>query len=112
GCSPRRAARRRWCARRRRMGGWIGRTPTGGPWMRSNEAEAPQHRVTGEGTPMAIFEMTQAGLAPVAETRFDAEGLRERADLQRLVRENISILEDGLMVVAEEFGEWMDSSRR
>src|SRR5690606_21638779 len=74
--------------------------------------EAPQHRVTGEGTPMAIFEMTQAGLAPVAETRFDAEGLRERADLQRLVRENISILEDGLMVVAEEFGEWMDSSRR
>lgn len=61
---------------------------------------------------MAIFEITQAGLKPVAETRFDAEGLRERADIQRLVRENINILEDGLMVVAEEFGEWMDSSRR
>lgn len=61
---------------------------------------------------MAIFEITQAGLAQVAETRFDAEGLRERADLQRLVRENINILEEGLLVVAEEFGEWMDSNRR
>lgn len=61
---------------------------------------------------MAIFEITQTGLNPVAETRFDAEGLRERADIQRLVRENINVLEDGLMVIAEEFGEWMDSSRR
>lgn len=61
---------------------------------------------------MAIFEITANGLEAVAETRFDTEGLRERADLQRLVRENINILEDGLMVIAEEFGDWIDSNRR
>lgn len=61
---------------------------------------------------MAIFEITQSGLQPINETAFGAEGLRERDDLQRLVRAHIDVLEAGLMVIAEEFGEWMDSNRR
>ncbi len=56
---------------------------------------------------MAIFEIKADGLCAIPETRFDAEGLKERTDLQRLIREHIDVLEEGLMVIAEEFGEWM-----
>lgn len=61
---------------------------------------------------MAIFEIKSDGLHAIAETRFDTEGLKERSDLQRLIRENIDVLGEGLMVIAEEFGEWLDSNRR
>lgn len=36
----------------------------------------------------------------------------ERRDIQQLLKANISVLDDRLMVIAEEFGEWVDSSRR
>lgn len=61
---------------------------------------------------MAIFEINSDGLHAIAETRFDTEGFKERTDLQRLIRDNIEVLEDGLLVIAEEFGEWLDSNRR
>lgn len=38
--------------------------------------------------------------------------MREREDLQRLLRTNIAVLGDDLYVLAEVFGEWEDSSRR
>jgi hypothetical protein len=61
---------------------------------------------------MPLFEVTGSGLRarPVAE--FAELGLYERADLQRLLRDDISALGEDLLVVAEEFGEWEDARRR
>lgn len=61
---------------------------------------------------MAIFEVTSSTFQKVPETTFAQERLLERKDLQRLLRANISGLSPDLLVVAEEFGEWEDSSRR
>jgi hypothetical protein len=60
---------------------------------------------------MPIFELTQNQLKPLVETTFEAEGIKERKDLQRLLREQIGVLDEEIMVVAEEFGDW-DASRR
>lgn len=43
---------------------------------------------------------------------FGALNLRERSDLQRLLREHPEALDDDLMILSEEFGEWEDSRRR
>ena len=61
---------------------------------------------------MPIFQVAQRELKQVAETTFGAEGILERQDLQNMLREQIGVLDDRLMVVAEEFGDWVDSSRR
>jgi hypothetical protein len=61
---------------------------------------------------MTIFQITKDNLVPLTETRFDAEGIYERKDLQRVVREHIEVFGDDLMVIAEEYGEWADSNRR
>ncbi len=61
---------------------------------------------------MTIFQIAADGLSAVPETTFSAEGLFERFDIQRLLRNNISVLGEELMVIAEEFGDWLDSSRR
>jgi hypothetical protein len=61
---------------------------------------------------MPIYEARSEGLEPVATTSFEAEGWRERGDIQRLLKERIISLEDGLMVLADEFSAWADSTRR
>src|SRR5579863_9952602 len=61
---------------------------------------------------MTIFQITKDNLVPLTETRFGAEGIYERRDLQRVVREHIEVFGDDLMVIAEEYGEWADSNRR
>lgn len=61
---------------------------------------------------MAIYEMNGEGLIAIAETNFSAEGIYERKDIQNLLKMNIEVLDEGLMVIAEEFGDWLDSSRR
>jgi uncharacterized protein DUF4268 len=61
---------------------------------------------------MPIFRMTSAALQRVPETTFAQEKLLERKDLQRLLRSDISVLDSDIMVVAEEYGDWEDSSRR
>ena len=61
---------------------------------------------------MAIYHYTSAELKPIAETSFGVEGVFERKDLQRLLRDQISVLDERLMVIAEEFGDWVDSLRR
>ncbi len=66
----------------------------------------------GSPCPMPIYEVTDAAFRPLAPTRFETEGLYERRDLQRLLRDQIGVLDDSLMVVAEEFGDWQDSTRR
>lgn len=61
---------------------------------------------------MAIYQITENSLNRLAETSFNAEGIYERRDLQRLLKANIETLSPDLMVIAEEFGNWIDSSRR
>jgi hypothetical protein len=61
---------------------------------------------------MPIFEIRPDGLAPAPATSFESAGIRERADLQRLLKEKIECLESGLMVITEEFSGWIDSARR
>ena len=61
---------------------------------------------------MAIYEITSDSLKPLQRTDFVREGLRERTDLQRLLRDRIEVLDPGLLVIAEEFGDWDDSKRR
>ena len=61
---------------------------------------------------MSIFQVTPKELKALSETTFGAESIMERKDIQRLLREQISVLDEHFMVIAEEFGDWLDSSRR
>lgn len=61
---------------------------------------------------MPIFQLTRDTLQRIPETSFGTEGIFERRDLQRLLREQISVLGENLLVISEEFGGWLDSSRR
>jgi len=61
---------------------------------------------------MALYEMTSDRLAHVTKTSFAAEGIRERQDLQRLLLQQMDAIDPGLLVLAEEFGYWDESSRR
>jgi hypothetical protein len=61
---------------------------------------------------MALYEVTDASLRKISPTSFGAEGLRERGDLQRLLRGQIEIVSPDTLVISEEFGEWEDSRCR
>lgn len=61
---------------------------------------------------MAILEIMSDRIAPLRETSLADQNIRERADLQRLLRASIEVLGEDLMIVTEEFGSWADSKRR
>jgi len=61
---------------------------------------------------MTLFRVATDKLEEVPATTFAAESLLERKDLQRLLRCDISCLGEELLVLADEYGEWEDSSRR
>jgi hypothetical protein len=60
---------------------------------------------------MTIYEFTDEGIHRLQKTSFVDRGIHERRDIQRLLRDQIEIISDHTMVVAEEFGDW-DASRR
>jgi hypothetical protein len=61
---------------------------------------------------MPIFEITQDRLVELQPTAFSDHGVRERADLQRLLRTQIEVIAPDVLVVSEEFGGWEESKRR
>jgi len=61
---------------------------------------------------MAIYEFNEGGIKRLRKTTFAAQGIHERQDIQRLIREQIEIISDNSMVIAEEFGGWEESRRR
>lgn len=61
---------------------------------------------------MAIFELKDDCIEPLRRTTFRQEGIRERQDLQRLLRAQIEVVDSDVMVLSEEFGWWDDSRRR
>ena len=61
---------------------------------------------------MPIYEITKDALVPVQPTTFSAQAIRERHDLQRLLRSHIEAIAPDIYVLSEEYGEWEDSRRR
>jgi hypothetical protein len=61
---------------------------------------------------MAIYEVTQKRFVRIEERDFSVAGLRERSDIQRLLRTQIDVVSEDLYVLTEEFSEWEDSKRR
>jgi hypothetical protein len=61
---------------------------------------------------MALYEITSEAIVDVAVTEFRLEQLRERTDLQRVLRAKLAIVCPDSMVLAEEFCDWDDSRRR
>ena len=61
---------------------------------------------------MSLYRITTESLIAVPPTGFAEEGLHERSDLQRLLRDHVEAVAPGCMVLAEEFGDWEDSRRR
>ncbi len=61
---------------------------------------------------MALYEVTSDNLDEIKQTTFDQAGVRERTDLQRLLRKQIDVILPDTLVIAEEFGEWEESKRR
>lgn len=61
---------------------------------------------------MPLYEITTNQIQPLDETSFAKAGIKERSDLQRMLRAKIDIIAPNTLVVAEEFGEWEDSKRR
>jgi hypothetical protein len=61
---------------------------------------------------MPLYKVTKDRLESVKETSFAEEKLFERRDLQRLLKADVTVLGDDLMVIAEEFGDWDESNRR
>lgn len=61
---------------------------------------------------MPVYEISSNSINALEETTFGAAGIRERYDLQRLLRDSFNILDPDVMIIAEEFGEWEDSRRR
>ena len=61
---------------------------------------------------MAIYKVTDNEIKTITRTTFSESGLKEREDLQRLLKHQIEIISPDTLVVAEEFGEWDESRRR
>lgn len=61
---------------------------------------------------MGLHRISGDSLTPVSASTFAALELRERDDLQRLLRDDLSVLDDSLLLVAEEYGDFAGSQRR
>jgi len=56
--------------------------------------------------------MMSDNLHRIEETSFGVAGVRERGDLQRLLRSQIDVIAADVLIITEEFGEWDESNRR
>ena len=61
---------------------------------------------------MPVYEVNDGKLTAANPTRFYVEGLRERQDIQRMLRDQIAVLGEDLLVLSDEYGGWIDSNRR
>lgn len=61
---------------------------------------------------MPLYKVGTDKLDPVPVVTFSSAKVMERRDLQRLLKADVSVLGDELLVIAEEFSNWEDSSRR
>jgi hypothetical protein len=61
---------------------------------------------------MPLYELQQDSIKKISPTSFSAEGVQERQDLQRLLREQLEVVAPDIMLLSEEFGSWDASQRR
>lgn len=61
---------------------------------------------------MAIYKILNDELLPLSTTTFADESIKERDDLQRLLKKKVDIISPDTLVISEEFSEWEDSKRR
>lgn len=61
---------------------------------------------------MAIYQIKSDDISPIQETNFSSQGLKERDDLQRLLKNKIEVISKHTLIIAEEFGGWDESRRR
>ena len=61
---------------------------------------------------MAIYQIDDNKIIAIEETTFADRGIKERSDLQRLLKMQVDIISPDTLIVAEEFGEWEKSRRR
>lgn len=61
---------------------------------------------------MALHELTGDSLVAISAATYAELNLRERQDMQRILRDHIDAISPDLMVLAEEYAEWEDSKRR
>jgi len=60
---------------------------------------------------MPIYEFKKDTIVRLASTSFSANGVKERYDLQRLLKDNIEVIAADTLVISEEYSEWEDSKR-
>lgn len=61
---------------------------------------------------MPIYTFRDKVFSEVKKTQFIIEGIQERADLQSALRDNIDIISPETLIIAEEFSEWTEGTRR
>lgn len=61
---------------------------------------------------MALYEFTQDSISEIPSSNYAALGLRERDDVQRVLREHVEVISPDTLILSEEFGDWADSRRR
>jgi len=60
---------------------------------------------------MALYEFTKNSMVEIPTTTYASLGLKERDDVQRVLREHIGAISPDALILAEEFGQWEDSKR-
>ncbi|MGH7281396.1 MAG: hypothetical protein ACRELY_07740 [Polyangiaceae bacterium] len=58
------------------------------------------------------LDSDKTNITKVEEVTFAEIGMKERSDLQRLLRSNIGVISPRTLVIAEEYGDWEESRRR
>lgn len=61
---------------------------------------------------MPLYRVTNSVFERIEQTSFASAKVKERQDLQRMLRDQIRILDPDLFVLCEEFGDWDAGSRR
>ncbi len=61
---------------------------------------------------MPIYRIDNKRVIPIERTTFAQLDMRERDDLQALLKSQIDVISPDTLIVAEEFGEWEGSRRR
>jgi Endonuclease NucS len=66
----------------------------------------------GQNGHMPLYRYSQSDLEPLVRTSLSAERIRERQDIQRLLLQQIEVINEDFLVIAEEYGLFEDSRRR
>ena len=61
---------------------------------------------------MSLFRIDNRKIVGIDSTTFEANEMQERRDLQNMLKSQIEVISQDILIVAEEFGEWEDSHRR